>query len=683
MISKLAKLKGRSFAELADRGRQKAASLAERIGVSPDSRPLSDDAFLRLFEIPQSSDASLLLEKFREREAKFYPLFNDRPATITALRASFPAEEEAVIRQAEKVVSGRFDLLGYTDLDFGKPIPDWHFEPVSGNRSRLLHRSRITETDASETSDKKVVWELNRHQYFTLLGRAYWLTGDEMYAQAFSSHLENWIENNPPKLGINWTSSLEIAYRSISWIWAYHFFRDSSKFGPETFLKMLKCLNLSANHLQKNLSTYSSPNTHLTGEALGLYVIGGFLSEINGAFRWRETGYQVLIKALEYQIRDDGGYAEQATQYHRYTADIYLSLYILRQAEGLPIDEVHEQKLRKSLEFLMHLTQPNGETPLIGDDDGGRLHFLHNANFTDFRSTLAVGAAVLGHGRLKFVAGNAGPELLWLTGAQGLDAFNRLESQPVSERSKAFEQTGWYVIRDGWEADSNFVLIDGGEHGFMNGGHAHADTLGFVISVKGIPVFVDSGTYTYTADKASRDYFRSSSAHNCLTVNRQSSSVPGDPFSWKSTAGTRVLEWKANDTQTVFRGTHDGYERFGVRYEREFRVNLTTGISIIDKIATQTDNEFEISFILAPDIIAEVVDRTHVVLSIDDGKRQLLAITTEVIEEDIKEFGGWRVEPAQISPRYGSLVDTSRLLFSLTRDSSFQVENSFEFAGSF
>jgi hypothetical protein len=37
--------------------------------------------------------------------------------------------------------------------------------------------------------DHKVIWELNRHQHWLMLGRAFWLTGEAKYARAQSP---NW-----------------------------------------------------------------------------------------------------------------------------------------------------------------------------------------------------------------------------------------------------------------------------------------------------------------------------------------------------------------------------------------------------------------------------------------------------------------------------------------------------------
>lgn len=674
MIAKLKKLKGRSLGEIMFRAKQTLSALAEQAGPLANVRSRDRSSFVRsLWEKGLGGPADVL-KHFRQREHLFFPSFSDRDGTLAALRERFPRERDGIIQRAEKLLSGSYDLLGHTDLSFGPALPDWHFDPISGKRSPLRHWSRFDETDPSETGDKKVIWELNRQQYFTTLGQAYWITGDEAYADAFLAHVEDWIENNPPKLGVNWISSLEIAYRSMSWIWAFHYFKDSSSIRPDIFVKMLNGLVWNAQHIERYLSTYSSPNTHLTGEALGLYFIGTFLQGFAGADRWARTGYAILIGELDRQIRADGGYVEQATHYQRYTADFYLALAILRRAEGIELDTVLEAKLAKLLEFLMYLIQPNGEVPLIGDEDGGRLHVFDDRSIADLRPMLSVGAAVFNDGRLKFAAGEASDELLWLTGPAGLAAFDSLKAVPMHEMGQAFQESGAYVVRD----PSSFVVIDCGQHGFMNCGHAHADALSFVASFLGVPVFVDSGTYTYTADRNARDYFRSSSAHNCLTVNGSGSAEPNGPFSWKHWPDSKVLEWNCDDPEAVFRGSHNGYERFGVEYEREFRINRSSGVILIDKVRTNVSNKFAINFILSPLIEAEMRSDDRIILRPKDGKQDLLAIVTKVIGETSgDERGAWQIEPTHISPRYGMLVPTTKLIFSIDRNADFEVENRF------
>src|SRR5262249_32284237 len=81
-----------------------------------------------------------------------------------------------------------------------------HFEPVSRKRIPLQHWSKLDYLDVEIAGDKKIIWELNRHQYFQTLGQAYWLTGNERTARVFTAHLEACMDANPPKLGVNWAS---------------------------------------------------------------------------------------------------------------------------------------------------------------------------------------------------------------------------------------------------------------------------------------------------------------------------------------------------------------------------------------------------------------------------------------------------------------------------------------------
>ena len=76
--------------------------------------------------------------------------------------------------------------------------------------------------------------------------------------------------------------------------------------------------------VEQNLSRYFSPNTHLLGEALALYVVGRALPELRRAAKWEQLGRTVLVEQIARQIHADGGHAELSTHYHRYTLDFYL-----------------------------------------------------------------------------------------------------------------------------------------------------------------------------------------------------------------------------------------------------------------------------------------------------------------------------------------------------------------------
>jgi heparinase II/III-like protein len=103
------------------------------------------------------------------------------------------------------------------------------------------------------------------------------------------------------------------------------------------------------------------------------------------------------------------------------------------------------------------------------------------------------------------------------------------------------------------------TIFDIGQHGFLNGGHAHADALSIVMSVQGKPFLVDPGTCTYTIDTERRNLFRSTAMHNTVTVDDRSQSIPDSPFHWKSAANATIRLWTSGEHFDAIEAEHDGY----------------------------------------------------------------------------------------------------------------------------
>jgi heparinase II/III-like protein len=556
---KLLKIRRTSFDEIRVRSSQALAAFAERHGWSRSAKLLSTDELLAALD--DGYNPTKFREHFASRTSpRFFPAFSCSQLTVDEFRKRWPDASEELIARATRIGNGHFDLLGFQHLSFGDPI-DWHLEPLAGKRSPLVHWSRIDYLDAETFGDKKIIWELNRHQFLATLGQAYWLTGDEHYVETMISHLDSWMNANPPKLGINWASSLEIAFRSISWIWALHFAKQSARLTPEILLRLLKFLYLNARHLQIFLSTYFSPNTHLTGEALGLFYIGTLFPEFREAAHWRELGLKILLEQLDRHVQSDGVYFEQSSYYHRYTTDFYLHLLILLTANDEALPQKLIEKLLLLLDHLMYITRPDGTTPLFGDDDGGRLMKLDMSAENDFRSTLAIGAALFKRGDYKFVSGEEAQEVLWLLGPEGIDEFHNVVPTKPAKQSCAFPVGGYIVMRDGWERESNYTLFDCGPHGVSNCGHAHADALALDLAANGQTVLVDPGTYTYTSSKKLRDWFRGAEAHNTVTLDGQPSSIPAGPFTWKTIAHASCSKWVSTELFDFAEASHNGFER--------------------------------------------------------------------------------------------------------------------------
>jgi hypothetical protein len=659
-LATLRRLRGRSLAELVERGRQEVTKRLERAGLRDAAEPGPDDLAHHL--LPARAGTNTPVEAWLERLRagdwpRFFASFDDPAATLAALRTLDPDDERRVVAAADRSLEGRFDLLGLRDLDFGRPI-DWQLDPVAGRRSPLVHWSRIAYLDPHVSGDHKVVWELNRHQWLVSLGQAYWYTGDERYAEGCTHILTAWMDANPPKRGVNWASSLEVAFRAMSWIWVMRFLQRSPSLEPRVFGRMLTHLRLAGRHLEGFLSTYFSPNTHLTGEALGLYVIGSQLPALLDAERWRALGLDILRRQLPVHVQPDGVYFEQATYYHRYTLDFYLQLVALSERTGAGEQASMGARVVALAEHLASISRPDGSTPLIGDDDGGRLSMLDGRTAYDSRAPLAVAAALFRRGDLAFVAGKPSTELIWLLGPNGIDTWNGLTPAEPNWTSRAFRSGGFYVMRDGWRNDANVMVIDGGAHGAFNCGHAHADALSFDLTVGGSAVFVDPGTYRYTTSIADRDAFRATASHNTVTIDGRSSSEMRGPFHWRHVARSETRQWFSSDEVDYFEGVHDGYQRLddAVLHERAVVFVKPCTWIVRDTIVAQGEHEVAVTFQCAPGSKVTLGGAREARVHVGDAS---------VLLQVSAPHGSFVVEDGWVSPAYARRVVAPRCRYEL------------------
>lgn len=600
---------------------------------------------------------------FRKRsEPRFFAAFDDPQVTVEALRRNWPDREANIIAQAERALEGKFSLLGHS-LDFGNPI-DWCVDPIRGIRAPGDHWSRVPFLSSRIVGDHKLIWELNRHQHFVRLGQAYWLTGDERYAIAFATQIENWIEANPPQRGMNWVSSLELSLRSIAWLWALHFFRSSPELTPRIFRRILGSLYLHGRHIERYLSTYFSPNTHLSGEALGLLYLGVMLRELRCSERWRTLGSSILIELLDRHVLSDGVYFERASYYQRYTAEIYLHALLLSDRNGLGLRETISPVLCRLIDHLAALERPDGLTPLVGDDDGGRILPVGDpaSKVADFRSTLCLGGAALDNPELLALRVDTADEAMWLVGASRtneiLTALHGEKPKAIGNRSRAFAEGGYYVLRDASGPHGNYALFDCGPLGTHNCGHAHADALALEICANGVPMCVDAGTYTYVAAET-RDHFRGTGAHNTVLVDGQASSIPDGPFSWRHVAQAHTLRWVSNERFDFVHGFHNGFHRLSSPATHRRSVLFLKGDYwlVRDEVASMGPHRLEVRWHLAPSVRVIEQEGTRVLLEGTSGRRT----GRLTLESLARAQCSYAVEQAGISPGFGELAVSSVL----------------------
>ena len=626
----IAKLKGRSGRELCDRMVQLACAMAERRGFMPSAAR----------RLPSGHSLTPVTP---------WPVVD--PAAIRA-RLSERAHVELLAR-ADRIVAGTFDVLGRHGLSYGSPV-NWQRDPISERAATLVHWSRVPYLDYDQVGDHKVTWEVNRHQWLIMLGQAWQLTGDPCYGTAAARLLREWLVANPPKLGINWCSALELAFRVQSWIHGLRLFESAPELTPALRADLVASAALQIDHVVRNLSTWFSPNTHLTGEALAMLSAGCAWPGLPKARRWREQGWTILCEEAATQIRPDGVYFEQSAWYQSYTVDFYvLGIAWARQA-GLPVPHDLTTRVRRAAAALRAVTRPDGTIASLGDDDGGRTLPLTTAPFGDMTDSLWRAASLLDDADLLPPVTTGRDALLWLEGPAAFDAMVSRTPAAAARRSSALRNGGWYTLVEKAELAErdHWLLLDGGPHGALSSAHSHADALSFDLSVHGVPLLIDAGTGQYVGPR--RRGYRSTAAHNTVTVDGRDSSEQGTSFNWRSTTDAVLDGFGITYGVSFVSAFHDGYRRLAdpVRHHRTILRFHRHYWLMFDTLDASASHHVALTLQAAPDV--QIAQRTAQLFTMTAGHRATLAVALDPLLQA-------HIDNRQVSPAYALELEASAL----------------------
>ena len=517
---------------------------------------------------------------------------------LALLRQRLPGQVKRIIQQADKICRHRFDLLGYNELDYGNPI-DWHLDAVHGKRAPRKPFHKIRYLDFAQVGDSKVSWELNRHQHLVTLAKAFRLTGDRRYADELLQQWRHWQSENPYPVGLNWASSLEVAFRSLSWLWSFYLLQDSAVLIRRD--EWMRGLALHGRHIERYLSTYFSPNTHLLGEGVALFFLGVLCPELVAAQRWKALGWEIILREADRQVQADGFHFEQSTHYHVYALDFFLHSAVLASVNDIAIPAKFEASVEKMLTALFLLGR-QGPPPRFGDDDGGRLFDPGRNRSEHLLDPLATGAILFQRADYKASAGDLKEETIWLLGLEGVRRWDELEIKPGSSESYALDAAGFYVLTSPRQAAQ--LVVDAGPQGVQSGGHSHADSLSLCLNSHGRPLLIDPGTYEYIGEGGERHKFRGTPMHNTLTVDTASQAETATVFSWKRLTSSKVERWIQGHGFELLVASHDGYQRLAqpVTHTR-WVLSLKNGIYLVrDIVSGEGKHQLDISWHLGPEL---------------------------------------------------------------------------------
>lgn len=581
--------------------------------------------------------------------AKFFFGTNNGAAAHRAalLRAHLPHAADAITHEADDILRHEFHLLGYEKIHLG-PTIDWHSDPIHGKRSPLQPWFKIDFLDFRLVGDHKVIWELNRQQHLVTLAKAWLLTGNPDYTNELAAEFYSWQKANPYPLGINWASALEAAFRSLSWLWVRNLVADCPCLPADFHTDLLIALQAHGRYIERYLSTYFSPNTHLLGEAVALFFIGTICPEISASKRWRDLGWKTLLEESERQVRHDGVHFEQALYYHVYALDFFLHARHLASENGIAIPELFDNVLKKMLDVVQALSEigpPEG----FGDDDGGRLFNPRRNRVECMTDPLVIGAVLYDYD--KYTTATLTEEAIWLFGDKAVKSFGTAAAL-VATSSKVFEAGGLYLINDD-ELRRQQLMIDAGPQGAGNSGHGHADALSIRFSVDRHRFLIDPGTYCYICNGDDRNRFRGTGAHNTLRVDNLDQAVPEGPFAWSSIPQVKAETWLNGQTFDFFVGSHNGYRRLpDPVLHRRFVFHVKGGPWFVRDVAEGRGSHLlETFWHFSPDLDVKAQQGGVFAASLPDAATQSACLALL-----IDRRSAWTTEITEgvVSPAYGS-----------------------------
>ena len=234
----------------------------------------------------------------------------------------------------------------------------------------------------------------------------------------------------------------------------------------------------------------------------------------------------------------DGTWWECSPAHHVYVLRGLYPYALARHLLGEPVwdREYDGLTIADTLEALAKTANPAGEYPSVNDSYG------NDAPIRSAHPELVEAATVMGRGDILY-AWHAQPR--W----PDIPAITRTEVTlvPPDYTSVNQQASGMAVMRDGWDPEDAWLLMDYGPHG---GGHGQYDKLSIIMFDDGHHWVPDAGCAPhYSIFPEQGSWHRQTISHNTVLV---------DGKSQQATEG-RLLAWHSEEALDFVCAEHDGY----------------------------------------------------------------------------------------------------------------------------
>ncbi|MET0658673.1 MAG: alginate lyase family protein [Steroidobacteraceae bacterium] len=562
-------------------------------------------------------------------------------------------DQQHYVAAAERILSGYFNVFAMRGAALGFP-PTWNRDPKSHTTAPLAFGKTLNYRDERLVGDIKYLWEPSRHLELVTLAQAWQLTRNPRYLMACRTLLESWFDQCPYPLGVHWTSSLEHGVRLVNWAFAWHLlggerselFADDG--GRAFKSRWLRVIYQHAHFIAGHLSRFSSANNHLLGEYMGLMVACSTWPLWPESSGWQTIAFEGFEREALLQTAADGVNREQAIWYHHEVADMMLICGLVARATGRDFSRAYWQRFESMLEFIASLMDAGGNLPMIGDsDDAVMLRLDPTPQASVYRSLLAAGAILFQRSDFKAKAQTCDAKTQWLLGDAAVEQFDALPVTHAAPR-RVFADGGYYILGSDFDTAGEVrIVADAAPLGYLSiAAHGHADALAFTLSVGGLELLIDPGTYAYHTQSRWRDYFKGTSAHNTVRIDGVDQSVSGGKFMWVRHANARCQQFSSDGSTEVWQAAHDGYERLRdpvfVARRLEYQ-RAMSGLKVVELIRCREEHRLEQFWHFAPQCRVQLAGSVLEVTRESVGLRMQLPPTFEatVVRGSESPILGW------------------------------------------
>jgi hypothetical protein len=480
-------------------------------------------------------------------------------------------KKKEIIIIADKAIKGKIKAFSSIELDYGDSI-NWNYNPIKKVEiDKTLKWYKIPDFDP-ERGDIKVIWEASRFTHFYYFARAYLITKEQKYYDAFSNQLKSWINENSYSYGANYKCGQEATLRMINALITYSVFKACG-FDNQTDQDNLH--KLVEGSYKKVLSNFfyahkCIKNNHTLSEITGL-IIGAWCSDDKKSL---EQAYRLLDKEIEKQFFIDGGYIQHSFNYQRFALQLMEFILKISKKTNMYMSDRSKSLIKDSVLLMYQMQDDTGDVPNYGSNDGALIFPVTSCGYRDFRPVINILYALL-EGKRIYNTGDYDEELLWF-----ID--KRIEEIPITEIkriSSEFKQSGFYSLRH----ENGFLMVI--LQNFKTR-PAQMDQLHIDIWHKGKNILCDSGTYSYATDIG--EQLALTAAHNTVKVVNKEQMKKHGPFLIYDWTSSRDVIHNSNS----FSGTM--VSKNGYKHTRDIKIT-SWGYKISDKVSGN-DNYCEFYF---------------------------------------------------------------------------------------